>query len=186
MIIVVIGKPCTGKTFFREYIKKKDDIISYEASDYIKMAKYKYNISETRLLLNKIGSNYVTKNIYNIITKKKKLESNNIVISGLRTLEEVDFLVKKFGEVKVKIILIQANVFLCYLRNIKRNRCDKEMCFFKFINRGRRDVKLGMSKIIKKYNVIKITNNTTKNNFKQNIEKCINNIKLDFDLKERG
>lgn len=174
MILLIMGKGCAGKTYFREYMRKKG-IITYEASDYIKKAKNKYEIESTRELLDKLGNEYAAKVIYDDINNKNILE-NDIVISGFRTLEEVDYITNRVGKKNTTIVVIEANNFICYLRNLKRNRKDKKKGFLDFYRRQKEDALLGFDSIIKKYPVTYIKNNSSIKSFEEKIQQFISSL----------
>lgn len=164
MIFLVIGKKCSGKTYLRQYVAKKEGIITYEASDYIKRAKDRYKISSTRELLDKLGEDFVAKKLYDRI-HGNNLMNYNIVISGFRTLAEVDYINNKVGKENIQIVVVDANNILCYLRNITRNRDDKNIRYRDFKKRQEDDFELGFSKIIKRYPTMNIKNNSTQRKF---------------------
>lgn len=104
------------------------------------------------------------------------LLDNNVVISGFRTLAEVDYINDKVGQEMCKIIIVDANNILCYLRNIKRNREDKKSKFKDFNKKQVEDTKLGFNKIINNYPAIYIKNNLMRKNYESNIDKLIEQI----------
>ena len=169
MIILVIGKNCSGKTTFREYASKRKNVITFEASDYIKKAKSKYNISDTRKLLDKLGDDYAAEQIYNLIVNEE-IAKSDIIISGFRTLSEVEFITEHFGEENIKIVVLEANSLLCYLRNIIRNRDDKQLKLKEFVKHQRKDNELGFNGIISKYEVTYIFNNSSRKKFNHQVD----------------
>ena len=172
MIVIVIGKDCVGKTYFRKYVEQHQHIITYEASDYINEAKKQYNIDSTRRILDIFGKDYAAKRICELIEQKAQLK-DNIVISGFRTLSEIDFMIDKVGKENVKIVEVIANNLFCYIRNITRNRKDRQISFTKFNKRQKEDAELGIYEIRKNYRITRIENNSTRKKFENLIDKYI-------------
>lgn len=172
MILIVIGKDCVGKTYFREYVEQHQHIITYEASDYINEAKKQYNIDSTRRILDIFGKDYAAKRICELIEQKAQLK-DNIVISGFRTLSEIDFMIDKVGKENVKIVEVITNNLFCYIRNITRNRKDRQISFTKFNKRQKEDAELGIYEIRKNYRITRIENNSTRKKFENLIDKYI-------------
>ena len=165
MILIVIGKDCVGNTYFRKYVEQHQHIITYEASDYINEAKKQYNIDSTRRILDIFGKDYAAKRICELIEQKAQLK-DNIVISGFRTLPEIDFMIDKVGKENVKIVEVITNNLFCYIRNITRNRKDRQISFTKFNKRQKEDAELGIYEIRKNYRITRIENNSTRKNLK--------------------
>lgn len=172
MIIIVIGKDCVGKTYFRKYVEQHQHIITYEASDYINEAKKQYNIDSTRRILDIFGKDYAAKRICELIEQKAQLK-DNIVISGFRTLSEIDFMIDKVGKENVQIVEVRANNLFCYIRNITRNRKDRQISFTKFNKRQKEDAELGIYEIRENYRITRIENNSTRKKFENLIDKYI-------------
>ena len=172
MILIVIGKDCVGKTYFRKYVEQHQHIITYEASDYINEAKKQYNIDSTRRILDIFGKDYAAKRICELIEQKAQLK-DNIVISGFRTLSEIDFMIDKVGKENVKIVEVITNNLFCYIRNITRNRKDRQISFTKFNKRQKEDAELGIYEIRKNYRITRIENNSTRKKFENLIDKYI-------------
>ncbi len=175
MIVIVIGKDCVGKTYFRKHVEKQHKFTTYEASDYINEAKEQYKQSSTRQLLDRLGEDYVAKKIYELIVRDSQLQCN-IVISGFRTLHEIDFIMDKIGNEQIQIVEVISNNMLCYIRNIIRNRGDRQISLLKFNKRQKEDAKLGIDKIRKNYKIINIENNSTRKNFEKSIDNYIQNL----------
>ena len=172
MILIVIGKDCVGKTYFRKYVEQHQHIITYEASDYINEAKKQYNIDSTRRILDIFGKDYAAKRICELIEQKAQLK-DNIVISGFRTLSEIDFMIDKVGKENVKIVEVITNNLFCYIRNRTRNRTDRQISFTKFNKRQKEDAELGIYEIRKNYRITRIENNSTRKKFENLIDKYI-------------
>jgi len=128
MIYIIVGKSCSGKTSAKEYLESKG-MICFEASEYMKRYISRYNLTPEELFI-KFGKDFVSKLIFEEILK---LEDNTpIVISGLRTPEEIIFLKNK-GNVRVIGLNVTDN--LCFERNLERNREDIITDFPEFVKK---------------------------------------------------
>ena len=145
MIFIIVGKSCSGKTSAKEYFESKG-LISFEASKYMNESIKKYNLPSEELF-QKFGKCFVSKLIHNEI--KNINDDATIVISGLRTPEEIKFFKDK---VKTKIIGIQVSNKTCFERNIERNRGDIENDYNSFIRkRIEFDSKIGLSEVFENF-----------------------------------
>jgi dephospho-CoA kinase len=171
MILILIGKKCSGKTFIRECLEKELACKTFEASYIINKMKKKLNISDSKEILNRLGYDYAAK----IIAKNIDIKYINI-ISGFRTQNEIRFIKLKFKNVVV--IEIYAPTFICYLRNIKRNRYDKENNPIKFFFMIKKDNLLWKLNNIRNDGLIdyKINNICSKNRVLTKIRNIIYNL----------
>jgi dephospho-CoA kinase len=167
MIIIIVGKSCSGKTSAREHLESKG-MISFEASKYMKEYINKYNLNPKELFI-KFGKDFVSKLIFQEI--KKSEGSKSFVISGLRTVEEIEFLKNKS---KVKIIGLNVSDEICFQRNLEKNREDviKEFSDF-YSKRIDFNSKLGLDKIFQNYIDFWIDNNGDINNLKSKLDEFI-------------
>jgi len=167
MIIIIVGKSCSGKTSAREHLESKG-MIGFEASKYMKEYINKYSLSPEELFI-KFGRNFVSKLIFQEI--KEAGGDNSFVISGLRTVEEIEFLKNKS---KVKIIGINVSDETCFQRNLEKNREDMLKKFSDFYSK-RIDFnsKLGLNKIFQNYIDFWIDNEGDIENLKSKLDEFI-------------
>jgi len=140
MIYIIVGKSCSGKTLMREYLEKKG-FKGFEASSFVELAMNKYNLN-LEDLYKKFGKDFVSKQILKQIKMGSK---SDIAISGLRTIEELNYFKKNTD---VKVIGIYTSDKECFRRTIKRKREDFTNDFFNFFSKKIcSDYELGLSKI---------------------------------------
>ena len=141
MIYIIVGKSCSGKTLMREYLEKKG-FKGFEASSFVELAMNKYNLN-LEDLYKKFGKDFVSKQILKQIKGGSK---SDIAISGLRTIEELNYFKKNTD---AKVIGIYTSDKECFRRTIKRKREDFTNDFFNFFSKKIcSDYELGLSKIL--------------------------------------
>ena len=82
-------------------------------------------------------------------------------------------MIDKVGKENVKIVEVITNNLFCYIRNITRNRKDRQISFTKFNKRQKEDAELGIYEIRKNYRITRIENNSTRKKFENLIDKYI-------------
>jgi dephospho-CoA kinase len=173
MIFILIGKKCSGKTFIRESLEKELTCKTFEASYIINEMKKKLNINDSKKILNTLGYDYAAR----IIARSINTKYINI-ISGFRTQNEIRFIKSKFKDVIV--IEIYTPIFICYLRNIKRNRNDKENNPIKFFSTIKKDNLLWKLDNIKNESLVdyRVNNVCSKKSLINKIKNIIYNLSL--------
>ncbi len=167
MIYLIVGKSCSGKTSAREYLESKG-VKSFEASKYIKSYMKKYNMAPEELF-GKFGKDFVSKLIFKEIKKLKRKAS--IVISGLRTPEEIIFF-KNNSE--TKIVGIKASDNICFQRNLERKREDILIKFEEFIKkRIKFNSKIGLTEVFQNYVDVWIENENTFEELKMKLNEIL-------------
>ena len=155
MIYIIVGKSCSGKTSVKEYFEKQGRIC-FEASKYMKENINHYGLSPEELF-KKFGKDFVSKLIFKEISELK--ENNPIVISGLRTPEEIQFFKNK---IKTKVLGINVSDKICFQRNIDRNREDVENDYENFLKkRIEFNSLIGLSEVFKNHVDFWIENENT-------------------------
>ena len=115
-VIIISGYTGVGKTTSAIYFQNKYDYYFLEESDVIKKEAFNSNFRESNL------SNFVNKKVKSndplyfikLLIQNEKVNSNKIVISGVRNPKEVDYLKKIF--LNSKLIYIDTPLELRYLR----------------------------------------------------------------------
>ncbi|MEO8378106.1 MAG: non-canonical purine NTP pyrophosphatase [Acidobacteriota bacterium] len=122
-IILVVGRTCAGKTTFAERASEKHGYRFLEASAILKELATDMAVPElspfdiAKEYLSLYGFDAVAKKVIEILTADGAAK---FVISGFRTIEELDLL-KRF-EPKARVVLIDASERTRYERFLKRGR----------------------------------------------------------------
>lgn len=164
MILIIIGKSCSGKTILRKIIENEYGIIGFEASHIVKEYIKNKNMSLNNLFTN-YGKDFVAQHIIQHSTDK------NYVISGFRTVEEIEY-IKKYN--KVLVITIYSSDRKCFQRSVDRNRNDTQNSFENFyLNKLCADYSLGLAESIRRYSDYFIENSDDISILKNKINKII-------------
>lgn len=165
MIYVIVGKTCSGKTSLRKYFENQG-FIGFEASNYAKRAIEENRVSDIYELFNRVSKNKISKMIHNNISK---LKSKNIVISGLRTPEEVEYIKKLYD---TRVIGIYTSDKKCFERFKKGEKNSRTFEWF-YKNKICGDYSLGLDIIFRKYVDFFIENNSSPAELNIKLEKII-------------
>ena len=142
MMIILIGKSCTGKTTILDKFRQ-DGYTCFEGSEIVRTIQKEKGYKN---ILDNEGKDIVGKYIH----KMCKGVDTNVVVSGLRTEEEVDFLKNYYS---LYIIALYISDEEAYRRNIKRAR-DHYDSFEKFyLDKICYDYSLGLAKLYIKNNL---------------------------------
>lgn len=143
MVYIIVGKTCSGKTFLCNFIEKqsmKKKVVHIEASSIVKQLKLK----PSQLIISKCKKISIARYI------TKKVEDNKdccILISGLRSIEELDFIIAHL-KCKYNIIVLKAS----YIKKIKRYCLRSGQVKFKLVKYCKKciiDNLLGINKLIR-------------------------------------
>lgn len=122
-IFIVVGLPCAGKTTLGIRLNTKSNYRFIEASNILRSLKIdnqKEDVSDFEYawkLLTELGADIVARNILRLYESELDIP---LVITGFRTLEEIDTL--KRAVPHAKIILIEASERTRFERHIRRSR----------------------------------------------------------------
>jgi dephospho-CoA kinase len=167
MIIIIVGKSGSGKTSAREYLKSKG-ITSFEASKYMKNHIKRYKLGPEELF-RKFGKDFVSKLIFQEINNLGMNKS--FVISGLRTVEEIEFLK---NQTDVKVIGLNVSDEICFQRNLKRKREDMINEFSEFyLKQIKFNSEIGLDKIFQNHIDLLIDNEGDIKNLKSKLDEFI-------------
>ncbi|MCS7097052.1 MAG: AAA family ATPase [Candidatus Methanomethylicia archaeon] len=149
-IICITGMPGAGKTTVNEIIKKKFNLPIIVMGDVIReeakirgIPQTSENLSLLMLKMRKeMGANIVA---LKCIETMKNIESDFIVIEGVRNLEEVEEF-KKLG--KVIVIVVHSSPRTRFQRLTSRGRSDDPKTWEEFCLRDLRELDIGIGKVI--------------------------------------
>jgi len=162
LIIGLTGKPRAGKDTIANYIAKKYGFIKLNISDLLAEILLQKKIKPTKKALSDLGETLRKKDKHflgllltkKIIALKKKTKKEKFIISGFRSIEEINAVKKKTK----KFFLIKVNAPL----SIRFKRKTKDENLKQFIEREKKELySKGMLKVFKKAD-FSISNNKTK------------------------
>jgi inosine/xanthosine triphosphate pyrophosphatase family protein/dephospho-CoA kinase len=123
LVFVVVGYTCAGKTTFAEYASTKHALNFIEASGVMRMlaketrTERQTPFASAQELLAKCGPDIVARKIVDLYSDRL---SAGAVISGFRTIEELEVIRERFPEAKV--VVIDASERVRFQRCINRDR----------------------------------------------------------------
>lgn len=175
--LIVIGRTCCGKTTFGEYAQRQYTLPFIEASSIMKGLASEYAIQEPRpferskKVLETRGYDVVAR----IILQKHKNQLNNgFVISGFRTIEELE--VMKTQVPGVKVILIDSDERMRYERYIRRRRDTYATSFSEFIALDEQQGMLGLLLRAGDFADIRIRNEASLEDYSKQIDAIVTGI----------
>lgn len=148
MIICLVGPSCAGKTTSAEYIQKRLDTAYFEASEFVK-SRYSEStfpgpiIEFVRKEFRKKGKETFARPVRDAISESKE---DNIVISGFRTKQEIDFIKHNFNNIFVAGIY--ANSLLRYQRKLRRDNPEPDYQYEDFIRKDFTEHDFGIVKML--------------------------------------
>lgn len=128
-VIGVAGTAASGKDAAADYIVKAYRFKKITLSNYLRAEALKHGKKPTRdylrklqaLLREKYGDDYLINKVIETVTKKDHIKMLNVVIVGLRTVIETK---KAKEKLKAKLIFVDADPFIRYMRQKKRQRAS--------------------------------------------------------------
>lgn len=170
MIILITGLPGSGKSSVARILKEKGfEMIEMGNIARALAKKEGMQVDEfSKLVRKKYGKEFYAKKVIELIKKKKG--KKNFVISGLRSLEELNEL-KKFDK-NAKLIAVTAPKEIRLKRLLKRKRKTQA----EIEARDKKELKFGMGKLIKNADFV-IANTSTKEELKKNVLILLKKIK---------
>ena len=155
-IIIVSGYTSSGKTTIAQYLQKTYGFDHIEESDYVKKEIQKYTsldrFQAIEAINKKYGMTYFIKKTTDSISKNSK---NPVVLSGVRRIEEIDYLKNNFpGSL---LLFVDGPHELFEKRHLLKCRAEQDINsdYIKLINA---EAKWGMESIKEKSNFV-INNN---------------------------
>jgi dephospho-CoA kinase len=105
------------------------------------------------------------------LPKIKAINSNIVVIDGIRSLDEVAEYKKEYPN--LRIIAVHASPNTRYERLIKRNRSDDPKDWKTFVERDQRELSVGLGNVIAMADIMVVNEGTLKA-FKQKLRQLLN------------
>lgn len=175
-VIAFTGMPFSGKS---EAVKiaKKNDIPVVRMGDMVWCETKERGMKLTGDNVGYVANEMRDKHGKHIWAEKtvdeinKKINSDKIVVDGVRNIEEIDFFKEKLGQ-DFLLIAIVASDEKRYKRALKRGRKDDIKDINKIKERDQREIKWGIKKVIDSSD-IKITNEEDISSFRKKILKIL-------------
>ncbi|MCL6500420.1 MAG: AAA family ATPase [Candidatus Pacearchaeota archaeon] len=126
-VLGIAGTIASGKDAVADYLSKAYGFKKITLSDYLRAEAIKRGHKPSRdylrrlqaLLREKYGDDYLINKVIETILKKDHIRMLNVVIVGLRTVIETK---KAKEKLRVKLIFVDADPFIRYMRQKKRQR----------------------------------------------------------------
>lgn len=180
-ILIICGFPCAGKTTLSQYLVHKYGYIHIEASDFMYLNFY---------LRHDVGSEIKISDFAEEALKQKPeiaaekiadyistLDQQPIVISGFRSMDEIDWLKNRFGSANVsrkfKLGFIEASKELRFDRYNKRKRDGHEVEFAQFQLQDDQQVRMGLREISLSAHKVEVINEGTFDEFYNNAQSVL-------------
>ena len=173
---LVIGCTCSGKSTFGEYASKFHELQWIEASGVVRMLWDKESESDrnndinafSEHIMNVHGADVVARKILSLIPKQPY---KALVITGFRTLEELELFRKEISD--VKIVLVEASERTRFERYLQRARPGAVKTFneFRVIDQGQS--RFGLLRVAEDFANVRVTNEWTLDDYKKQIDAVI-------------
>lgn len=148
MILCLVGPSCAGKTTSAEYVKEGRNAAHLEASKFVKNRYSNSTFSSS--LIEFVKKEFDNKGketfAHPVCEEISKINDDEVIISGFRTKQEVDFIKQQFGNVLVAGIY--ANSLLRFQRKIKRDNPKPEYQYQDFIQKDFIEYNFGIMKVL--------------------------------------
>jgi dephospho-CoA kinase len=176
MILCLVGPSCAGKTTSAEYIKEGRNAAHFEASEFVKNRYSNSTFSSSLMEFVKKEFDNKGKETFArpVCEEISKIDDDEVIISGFRTKQEVDFVKQQFDTVLVAGIY--ANSLLRFQRKIKRDNPKSEYQYQDFIQKDFIEYTFGIMKMLGDEIDILVVNEGTFDELYDSIDKNI--IKL--------
>lgn len=187
---IVVGLSCTGKTTIADYLVERCSFLHIEASDFMHLIYLETHGEKSDIKIGDFAQRIL--NERPILVAERVLDFleqynwSNVIITGFRKSEEVDFICKNYltsGD--VKIININAEVDVRMKRKQIRNRSETASSIEGFHERDNRELSMGLNDLKHRGDVINIDNNRHLNDYyDEYLERTIN-FDLDVEAVEK-
>jgi inosine/xanthosine triphosphate pyrophosphatase family protein/dephospho-CoA kinase len=173
-VFVVVGHTCAGKTTFGDYASAKHGLRFMEASSIVRT--FKSGLDNGSLdpfefaskVLEEKGPDAVAIRIVQLYSKEYQ---PGLVITGFRTIEEVEYIKKHFPQ--CKIVWIEASERTRYERCLARGRDSLAKTPQEFRKLDSQQSKFGLLRVAKEFADIRIINEGDIKNYNKQIDAVI-------------
>lgn len=173
-VYVVVGKTCAGKSTFGERAAEKHGIKWVEASSVLRMFRSGYDIQTgngldfAKSVLDAYGYDAVARKIVTLYSNDL---AEGLVITGFRTIEELETIKASFRDAKV--LLIEATDRARFQRHLARGRIDAIRTLTSFREHDSKQWILGLLRVAEEFADIKINNDGTLEDYFQRVDSLL-------------
>jgi len=177
-LFVVVGHTCAGKTTFGEYAQNAG-LIFVEASSVLRMIVRSKGLVGTdpfslaKATLDQFGNDVVARKI----TQLYPGVGHGLVISGFRTIEELELIKRHIAHAQV--VLIEATERTRYQRHLERGRYESVRSFEDFRAHDVQQWSLGLLRVAEDFADIRIINEGTMDEYYARVDAVIRGKDLD-------
>jgi inosine/xanthosine triphosphate pyrophosphatase family protein/adenylate kinase family enzyme len=152
---IVYGLSCAGKTTIATYLINEFDFVHVEASDFMHVIYREHHGIESQIPIGKFAKEILKSNPHMVAERVLKyIEKNgleNVVITGFRLLEEVEYIERSLPSVyEVKRVLLTANRTIRLDRKNLRKRSNESISDENLQDRDERELEMGISQLAQK------------------------------------
>jgi len=168
-VFVVVGHTCAGKTTFGEYAQNAG-LNFVEASGVLRMIAQSEGLSDSdsfslaQTTLDQFGPDVVARKVVQLYPKIDR----GLVITGFRTIEELEFFKKHVASAQV--VLIEASERTRYQRHLERGRYGSIRSLEQFRTHDVKQWSLGLLRVAEDFADVRIVNEGTKDEFYMRID----------------
>lgn len=173
-VLIVVGHTCAGKTTFGEHAHVSHQLAFIEASSVLRMIEREHTVVEAddftaaKRTLETYGPDVVARKILTLYMNQLELGA---VITGFRTIEEVEVIRKEFPS--AKLILIEASDRTRFQRLLERVRTPGVRTLDGFKRVDEQQWSFGLLRAAEDFANVKIVNEGTLNEYHQKIDAVI-------------
>ena len=173
-LLVVVGPVCSGKTTFKEFVCADYDYHALEASGVVRLLAEEDSLESptafglAKLLLDRHGPDCVARNI---VSRWGGTLDERSVITGFRTIEEIEYIRSRYPDCKV--IAIEANERTRFQRHLDRARQGSVKTLDEFRERDREQRQLGLMGVVEDIADLRIQNEGTMEEYHQQIASVV-------------
>ena len=157
--LMVVGHTCAGKTTLGEYAAHSHELLFIEASSILRIVQDKVGISDpapfvaAKSTLESLGLDVVARKILELYGDQL---AKGFVITGFRTIEEVEVIRNHFPHVRV--VLVEASERTRFQRLIERVRTPKVKTLEEFRKLDEQQWSFGLLRVAEEFADIRVVN----------------------------
>lgn len=172
--LMVVGHTCAGKTTFGEYAAHHHDLLYIEASAILRIIEDKAGITDpapfiaAKNTLETFGTDVVARKILELYGGQLE---RGFVITGFRTIEEVEVIRTHFSDVRV--VLVEASERTRFQRHIERVRTPQIRSIEEFRKLDEQQWSFGLLRVAEEFADIRVVNEDSLEEYGERVERII-------------